>query len=120
MPSTDAATRLRDLSGLNWRLVVLALILAGIHLYLGVAAPFVSDANTAQFLVIAAAFVAGLIVYVSPYWQPVLYLLGMALALFLGTLWLLGGARYLTVGLTTGVLSLAFLALNVYLLYREF
>lgn len=49
-----------------------------------------------------------------------LYVLGVALSLFLGVLWLLGRARYLTVGLVTDALSLAFLALNVYLLYREF
>ena len=98
----------------------MALFLAGVHLYLGVAAPFVNDANTVRFLLIAAVFVAGLVVFVSPYWRPVLYVLGVALSLFLGALRLLGGARYLTVGLVTGALSLAFLALTVCLLYREF
>lgn len=70
MSSTAAAVRprLRALSGLHWLFVGLALVLAGIHLYLGVAAQFVTDANAARFLVIAVAFAAGLVVFASPYW----------------------------------------------------
>lgn len=44
-----------------------ALVLAGIHLYLGLAAAFVPDERTAQFVLIGLAFLAGPIVYLTPY-----------------------------------------------------
>ena len=119
MARNDTVARLRDGSPLHWLLILVAVALAGVHLYVGLAAPFVAGSNTAVFVFVAVAFLVGLAVYLSPYWRPVLYLLGVLLSLYLGQLWLFGGARYLAVGVVTGVVSLAFLALNLYLFYRE-
>ncbi|SFF77837.1 hypothetical protein SAMN04488063_0250 [Halopelagius inordinatus] len=100
-------------------LVVLALVLTGIHLYLGFAAPFVADSDAARFIVIAVLFVSGIVVYFTSLWRPIYYLVGTALALYLGQLWLLGGMQYFLIGAITGVVSTAFMVLTFYLFYRE-
>lgn len=115
----DELQRVRELDGLNWLLVVLGLVLAGIHLYLGVAAPFVTPADASKFAVIAVVFVVGAVVYLTSFWRPVLYLLATFLGLYLGQLWLLGGMQYFFVGAVTGVVSTGFLLLAFYLFYRE-
>lgn len=97
----------------------LTLLLAGIHLYLGLFEPTVPASRRGQFLVIGIAFLAGFIVRLTPLWRPVLYLLGAAFAIFLGGLWLFGGLERFTVGVATGVVSTAFIALALYLFVRE-
>ena len=97
---------------LNWLLVVLALVLAGIHLYHGLAAPFVTADDARRFVVIAAAFLAGVVVYFAAWWRPLLYLAGTLLSVYLGQLWLLGGREYFAVGVLAGVVSTAFLLLS--------
>lgn len=97
----------------------LTLLLAGIHLYLGLFEPTFPASRRGQFLVIGIAFLAGFIFRLTPLWRPVLYLLGAAFAIFLGGLWLFGGLERFTVGVATGVVSTAFIALALYLFVRE-
>ena len=95
------------------------LLLAGIHLYLGLFEPAVPDPQRGQFLAIGIAFLAGFIARLTPLWRPVLYLLGAAFAIFLGGLWLIGGVELFTVGVTTGVVATALIVLALYLFVRE-
>ncbi|WP_232701260.1 hypothetical protein [Halobacterium wangiae] len=103
----------------DWAFLALTLLLAGIHLYLGLFAAFVPDDRAAQFVLVALALFLGPLVYVTSYWRPVLYLLGVAFAFYLGVLWLLGGMEYATVGVATGVVATTFVLLAVYLFLRE-
>ena len=103
----------------NWLLTLLAVVLASIHLYLGFAAPSVAAETARQYLVIAALFLAGLVVYFTAFWRPVLYLLGVGFSVYLGVLWVLGGLEHFTLGVLTGVVSTAFVLLSIYLFYRE-
>ncbi|WP_331235614.1 hypothetical protein [Natronorarus salvus] len=98
---------------------LLALTLAGIHLYLGLLAPFVPSQSAVQFVVIAIALLVGPLVSLTSYWRPVLYLLGSALAVYLGVIWLLAGMEYFAIGVLTGVVATAFVVLGVYLFVRE-
>jgi hypothetical protein len=97
----------------------LTLLLAGIHLYLGLFAPDVSESRTVQFLVIGVAFLAGFLARLTPLWRPVLFLLGVGFAIFLAVPWILGGAVYFTISVVTGVAATAFVVLALYLFVRE-
>lgn len=97
----------------------LTLLLAGIHLYLGLFVPGVSESRGVQFLVIGAAFLVGFLVRLTPLWQPVLYLLGVGFAVFLAVLWVLDDAVYPTVGVATGLAATAFVVLALYLFVQE-
>lgn len=104
---------------LHYAAVLLAFALAVVHFYLGfVAEPFGSAAS-AQFLLFGVVFLAGVGVYLTTYFRPVLYLVGSLYAAFLGILWFTGGMRYLPLGLVTGVLGGSFLLLTAYLFARE-
>jgi len=97
---------------------LLTLTLAGIHLYLGVLEPASAGGRETQFLLIGAAFLAGIVLRMTPFWRPILYVLGAGLALYLGVVWLLAGGQQFVAGVATGVVSVAFMALAVYLFAR--
>lgn len=103
----------------NWAFLSLTLLLAGIHLYLGLVAPFVPADRAVQFTVIALALLAGPVLYFTSYWRPVLYLLGVGFAAYLGSIWLLGGMEYRLLGVVTGVTATGFVLLGLYLFFRE-
>ncbi|WP_276301634.1 hypothetical protein [Halorussus lipolyticus] len=100
-------------SSLDWVAVALGVLLAGIHVYLGV------TTDQSPFVVVGAGFLLGVVFFLTRYWRPVLYLLGVIYALVLGFIWLLNGMEYRTIGLVTGAISVAFLVLISYLFARE-
>jgi hypothetical protein len=71
-----------------------------------------------QFLVIGLCLLVGPVLYVTPYWRPVLYLLGAVLALSLGVVWALGGMAYPGWGLLAGVAATGVVLLGVVLFVR--
>jgi len=97
----------------DWLAAVLAVVLAGIHVYLGVVA------DEQQFFIVAAFFVVGVLLFFTGYWRAILYLLAAVYVATLGVLWFLGGMEYREIGLLTGTISTAFLVLVVYLFVRE-
>ncbi|NEU58193.1 hypothetical protein [Halorussus sp. MSC15.2] len=97
----------------DWLVLLLAVALAGIHVYLGVVA------DERQFFVVAGVFVVGILLFFTEYWRATVYLLAAVYVATLGVLWLLGGTEYERVGLVTGAISTAFLGLAVYLFVRE-
>lgn len=116
MNSGDSA---RDIGPVELLFLGVTLSIAGIHLYLGLFDPAVSGPRSGQFLLIGVAFLAGFLVRLTPFWRPVLYLLGAAFALFLGALWLFGGAERFLIGVGTGIVATVFIALALYLFVRE-
>lgn len=104
------------LEGLFWGVT---LLLAGIHLYLALFEPTIPEPRVGQFLLIGIAFLAGFLARLTPLWRPVLYLLGVAFALFLGALWIFGGLELFVVGVATGIAATIFIALALYLFVRE-
>ncbi|WP_135828467.1 hypothetical protein [Halorussus halobius] len=93
---------------LDWLVVAFGLVLAGVHLSLGVA-----DGRT-PFLVVGAGFLLGVGLFASRLWRPILYLVAVAYSLVLGVVWLVGGAPRPALGAMTGAISTAFVALAVY------
>jgi len=108
-----------DPDALNWAFLALTVVLAGLHLYLGLFAAFVPDDRATQFVIIALALLFGPVVYFTPYWRPLLYLLGVGFAVYLGSLWLLGGMEYFAFGTVAGLTATSFILLGLYLFYRE-
>jgi hypothetical protein len=113
-----AASRLRGAGAAELAFLAVTLALAGIHLYLGLFEPSVPSGRTIQFLLIGVAFLAGVFVWLSPLWQSVLYLLGVAFVFFLGAIWLLGGIEPFAFGLAAGLAAVAFVGLAVALFVR--
>ncbi|CAI49465.1 uncharacterized protein NP_2748A [Natronomonas pharaonis DSM 2160] len=110
---------LADLRLPNLLFICLTLSLAGIHLYLGLTAPFIEPGRAGQFALIGVAFLAGVVAYFTPYWRPVLYLLGVVFAVFLAGVWAFAGFEHARVGIVTGVVATAFVMLALYLFVRE-
>ena len=109
-----------ELKVVDWIFLGFTLVLAGIHLYLGFIAPAVTGLPAIQFILIAAAFLVGAIVYVTPYWHPVLYLLGFGFGLYLGVVWLFVGMENFLLGVITGLVGTGFVLLAAYLFVHEF
>ncbi|WP_137286043.1 hypothetical protein [Halorussus salinisoli] len=61
----------------DWLVALLAVGLAGIHVYLGV------TADEPQFLVVGGLFLVGVLFFFTGYWRAILYLLA---AVYVGTL----------------------------------
>ncbi|MCQ4333282.1 hypothetical protein KM295_07280 [Natronomonas sp. F2-12] len=109
----------RDIGPLETLFLCVTLAIAGIHLYLGLIEPGVPEARSGQFVLIGSAFLVGFLLRLTPLWQPVLYLLGAAFALFLGAVWLFGRVEFFLIGVLTGITSTVFIALALYLFVRE-
>lgn len=108
-----------ELDAFNLAFLFLAIVLAGLHLYLGLFSTFVTGDRATQFAIIGFALLVGPIVYVTPYWRPILYLLGAGFAMYLGVLWVLGGMEYFPFGALAGITATIFILLGLYLFFRE-
>lgn len=97
----------------------MAIILASLHLYLGLFAAFVPGERATQFVIIGLALLFGPILYFTPYWRPLLYLLGAGFAVYLGALWMLGGMEYFAFGVIAEITATSFILFGLYLFYRE-
>lgn len=115
---TDA-TRVLEFDLFEVVFLALTLLLAGVHLSLVFFDPSALGARTDQFLLIGLAFLFGFFVRLTPYWRPMLYLLGAAFAIYLGALWLLGGTELFAIGVLTGIAAMTFIALALYLFVRD-
>lgn len=100
-------------NSLDWVAAFLGVVLAGIHLYVGI------TEGEFQFLVAGAVFLLGVLSFLTAYWRPILYTLGAMYALALGLIWLLNGMQYQTIGVVTGAISTVFVALVLYLFVTE-
>ncbi|WP_132058474.1 hypothetical protein [Halorussus amylolyticus] len=109
----------RKPDAVDWLFLLVTLLLAGIHLYLGLFAPFVPGDRETQFVGIALALLVGPLFYFTTYWRPVFYLLGAAFALYLGAVWLFAGMEFLAFGVAAGVVATTFVVLAVYLFLRD-
>lgn len=110
---SSGVLRLEMESSLDWVAVALGVVLAGIHIYLGV------TNDESPFVVVGVGFLLGVAFFLTKYWQPILYVLGVVYALVLGFIWILNGLEYRTVGIVTGAISTTFVVLISYLFVRE-
>ena len=97
----------------NWLAALLAILLGGIHLYLGV------TGDEPQFLIVSALFFGGVVFFFTGFWRAVVYLLAALYVAMLGVLWLFEGMQYRQIGVLTGVVSTVFFLLVIYLFYEE-
>lgn len=118
MSDGDARGVLGDLDATRWLFLLLALLLAGIHLSLGFVAS-VPAARETPYVVIGLVFLAGAVVAVTRYWEPILYLLGAGFATYVLVVWALSETVLYQIGLFTSVVEGAFVVLAVYLFVRD-
>lgn len=103
----------RDLTARHWLAVALALALGTINVAVGWAT------GQSPFYVVGLTFFAGVALFVSPYWEPVLYLVAAVHVGALGVVWAAGGARFFELGVLTGLLSAGFFVAVLSLFVRE-
>lgn len=96
-----------------------SLVLAGLHLYLVAVTWAAPGEPTFQFALIALTFLAIAVAHATRSWRDLFYLLCAGFAVYLGVLWALGGMAYPAVGVVTGVVATAFIALSFYLFFRD-
>lgn len=97
----------------------LAVAFAGLHVYRGLTASGVVSLTLGRNYTIAAVVLAGVAVYFTAYWMPVLYLVG---AVFVGTLtvyWALQMPVMVALEVSRLVLGTALSLVLVYLFNRE-
>ncbi|MFC7078810.1 hypothetical protein [Halorussus caseinilyticus] len=111
--SLGGATHGKHETVYDWAAALLAIVLTGIHLYLGF------TADEPRFLVVGGLFAVGVLFFFTGYWRTVVYLVAAVYVATLGVLWFLSGMEYRGVGLLTGAISIAFIILVVYLFVRE-
>lgn len=100
-------------SWIHWTGVFLSLGVAAINGYVGY------TAGEPQFLAIAGSFLLGVGLYVSQFWRPILYVVGVLHVAILAVLWLLDGMRLLLFGVASGVLSAGLAAIALYLFFEH-
>jgi hypothetical protein len=110
---SSGVLRLKMENSLDWPAVSLGVILAGIHIYLGV------TNDESPFVVGGIGVLLDVALFLTKYWRPILYVLGVVYALILGFIWILNGMEYRMSGIVTGVVSTIFLVLISYLFVRE-
>lgn len=103
----------RGETAFDWFAVLLAVVLAGLHAYVGVAT------GRKPFFIVAGMFLLGVLFFFTNYWRAVVYLLAAVYVATLGVLWVLGDMEHLRVGVVTGVVSVAFIGLVIYLFFEE-
>lgn len=108
-------TLLRDVNGrpIHWLLAGLVVLTSAIHVYIGLLT------EQTQFVVLGLAFVAGLLVFFTRYFQPVLYLIGAGYVVFLTVVWVLAGMPFVTVALLDKAVQIILFGLFVYLFFAE-
>lgn len=99
--------------------IALAFALAAIHFFIGFFVETPGSPTSIQFVLVGVVFLAGVGVHFTPYFRPVLYLLGSLFAGLLGVFWLLGGLQYVRLGVLTGAVGTSFILLTTYLFIRE-
>lgn len=111
---SDGASR--DTSTWNWVHwvgVILSLGIAAINIFIGY------SENQPQFFIIGGSFLVGVVLFVTRFWNPLLYLLGILHVGILGVMWFFGGRQFLLSGVVTGILSAGLAMIAVYLFFEE-
>ncbi|TYL36537.1 hypothetical protein CV102_22210 [Natronococcus pandeyae] len=93
--------------------VVLGVITSGLHVYAG----FVTGQT--EFLLMGAGLFAGVIVFFTVFWNPVLYLIGVIYVTTLVTVWILNGTRLSALGVVDGIVQLGLIVTFLYLFAIE-
>lgn len=103
----------RSWTWLHWTGVVLSIGLAAVNIFVGYAF------NQFPLIVVGCSFLAGVGLFFTRFWQPILYLLGVLHVMILGVLWLLSGMPFFEWGVVTGVLSVGLAGIALYLFFTE-
>jgi len=99
-------------SWIHWTGVFLSLGIAGINLFIGYTERLI------PFLAVGGSFLLGVGLYLSRFWRPILYLVGILHVAILAVLWVLDGMQFLLFGVATGILSAGLAVIAAYLFFR--
>lgn len=107
------AGRTAGVRPIHWLAVVLVLVTAGIHASIGV------RTGRPEFVIAGLVFVAGLLLFFTRLFRPVLYLVGAAYIALLTVMWVLAGTPFFAVGMLDAAVHVALFGLFVYLFFVE-
>lgn len=111
--SGGRAMRVAEVRPIHWVVVGLVLVTAGIHASIGV------RTGRSEFVIAGVVFAAGLLVFFTRFFDPVLYLVGAAYLALLTVMWVLAGTPFFAVGMVDALVHLALFGLFVYLFFVE-
>lgn len=89
-------------------LVVLGTATSAVHVYIGL------RLGERHFLLLGAGLFAGVVVFFTSFWKPVMHLVGVIYITVLLVVWLLDGMRLLLLGLVDGIVQLALIVTLFY------
>ncbi|MFP9193102.1 hypothetical protein [Natronosalvus vescus] len=93
--------------------IVLATLTAAIHGYIGL------TTGETQFVLLGLALFAGVVVFFTVFWQPILYLVGAVYVTTLLVVWVLSGMQFFALGVVDAVVQLALVGTFLYLFVLE-
>ena len=93
--------------------VALGTITSAIHVYVGLAT------GQIHFLLLGIGLFAGVILFFTVFWAPVLYLIGVIYVTTLLTIWLLAGMPLYALGVLDGIVQLGLIVTFAYLFLLE-
>ncbi|MFP8958940.1 hypothetical protein ACLI4Y_19770 [Natrialbaceae archaeon A-CW3] len=95
--------------------VTLATLTAAIHGYIGL------TTGETQFALLGLGLFAGVVVFFTVFWQPVLYLVGAVYVTTLLVIWVLSGMQFFALGVVDAVVQLALVVtfLSLFVLERR-
>ena len=89
-------------------LVVLGTLTSALHVYIGL------RLSEVHFLLLGAGLFAGVVVFFTVFWRPILHLVGVIYITVLLIVWLLDGMRLFLLGFVDGVVQLCLIATLFY------
>lgn len=98
---------------LHWTGLLLSVCVAAINIYIGY------TESQSPFFVIGASFLLGVVLFMTRFWNPILYLLGVLHIVALGVIWFLDGMQFLAFGVATGILSTGLTVIALSLFFEE-
>ena len=111
--SDEVITDVSSLSWIHWLGVLLSLGIATINIFIGY------TEGQLPFFVIGSSFLLGVVLFVSRFWRPIQYLLGVLHVGILAVLWILDGMQFFEFGVITGGLSVGLAAIALHLFFEE-
>lgn len=119
MSQSDSRSERIVLRPIDWTLtrtlvVMLGVLTSGIHAYVGV------TTGDLQFILMGGGLLAGVIVFFTVFWRPVLYLIGIIYVTVLIVVWILNGMQFFAIGFADTIVQLALISLFFYLFAAEF
>lgn len=104
---------------LDWSVVAVAAILAVLQIYDGLGPNWASGTPAVPSVLVGVLLLAGIVLFFTGYWDPMVYLLGILVGLYVTIVWALEGTSLTPKSLAIAASALLLAVLSLVALYRE-